>query len=475
MSRFCPECGARLSDPNPKFCPECGTSLKSREAPLVKTVEASAPTQPGRLLPSMHEDVEMKKLSAYELGKRLEAMAAEIFRSMGYSAELRRKVPTRTGSVCEFDVLLERGSRRMAVECKNYDPSRSVGIQELHVFKDKLAESEVYTGTFITNTIFSEEAEKLAASTDTNIDLWNGKELLERYTAHVLGRLGTGADEHMILPLATDFATASNLSLKNRHVIHLFNPMLVYHPYIQVSYRLQARRKDRAGKSHSFSDNGTYFVDALDSDIINRDRGLVANIGGLFRGKEKRLESKEDRMIAEDLMNISPVKKVVLSTSEYKAVVENPSIPIEDAAETVRDYAIRKNTREVSYEQKVKGELVTRTFRFVPAANEVSIHGTKLVHVPQWNMNFEAGRSIFSRRILASSNRTLVDGLAKCSMCAILKKSSIVVCEECGRPLCDKHSYPEGRWLCQDHISNALREQISKKGFFSRLKGGLGQ
>jgi hypothetical protein len=469
--KFCPACGVKLQTTNPRFCHECGASLQESETRSSIPVETAPATQQ----PPVHEDVEMNKMSTYELGRRLELMAATIFRNMGYSVEVRKKVPTRTGSVCEFDVLLVRGPRRMAIECKNYDSSRSVGIQDLHVFKDKLIESEIYSGIFITNTTFSEEAEKLAASNDTNIDLWDGSELRERFTATALGRLGTGVDEHTILPLATDFVTASGLSLKNPHVVHLFNPMLVYHPYIQVSYRLQARRKNSAGKTHRFSDNGTYFVDALDGDIINRDRGLMQDIGGLFKGKELRLASREDKMIAEDLKNTTPVTRPVLSTSEYKAIVEKPSITIEDAGESVRDYAMKKNTQEVRYEVKVKGELKTRTFRFVPSASEVTLHGTKLIHVPQWDMNFEAGRSIFSRRILASSNRTLVDGLAKCAMCTILKKRSVVVCEECGRPLCEKHSYAEGRWLCQDHISNSLREQVRSKGFFSRLKAGSGQ
>jgi uncharacterized Zn finger protein (UPF0148 family) len=470
--KFCPTCGVKLQTGNPKFCTECGTNLQLPTAPTGKTEEA-VPTQPTRISPSGHEDVETRKLSAYELGLRLEAMAADIFGNMGYTTEKRKKVPTRTGSVCEFDVYLERGTRRMAIECKSYDLSRSVGVSDLHVFKDKLNESGIYSGVFITNTIFSEDAEKLATSTDANIDLWDGDLLREKYFAYVLGRPGTGVDQHAVLPLTADFATASHLSLRNRHAVRLFSPVLLYHPYVLVSYRLRARRKDPSGKPHSFSDSGTYFVDAMDGDIINRDTGVMESIGGIFKKKEERLQSREDKMVADDLKNIPPVTKAILSTSDYRVAVEKPSMTNEDAGETVRDYVIKKNKRVVSYQVKVKGELVTRSFQFVPGANEVTIHITRLVHVPKWDLNFEAGRSSFSRRILASSNRTLVDGLAKCSMCTILKKSSVVVCEECGRPLCEKHSYLEGRWLCRDHISNALREQVKSTGLFSRLKTGL--
>ncbi len=470
MSKFCPECGTRLSEPNPKFCPECGANLGHQEARSVETAKVIPPPPSPDTRPLAHEDAEMRKVSAYELGERLEQMAASIFKNLGYSVEVRKKVQTRTGSVCEFDVLLRRGPRTMAIECKNYDVSRAVGIQDLHVFRDKLIQSDIYSGIFITNTTFSDDAVKLATDTDTNIDLWDGAELRERYTATALGRLGTGVDEHTVLPLATDFATATSLSLKNRNVVQLFNPMLVYHPYIQVSYRLQARRKDGARKTHRFSDTGTYFVDALEGDIINRDRGMMASIGDMFKGKEARLSSKEDRMVAEDLKGLPSTTKAVLSTTEYKTVVEKCSFSIEEAAETVKSYAIKKNAQDVSYEMKVKGETVTRTFRFTPEAGEVAIYGTKLIYAPQWNMTFEAGQSIFSRRILASSNRILSDGLAKCNICTLLKKQSVVVCEVCGRPLCDKHSYLEGRYLCMDHISESLRAQVKSKGFFSIFK-----
>ena len=57
-------------------------------------------------------------------------------------------------------------------------------------------------------------------------------------------------------------------------------------------------RKDPTGKSHTITDNGTYFVDALDGEIINRERGVVENIAGLFKKKEERMESKEDKELS---------------------------------------------------------------------------------------------------------------------------------------------------------------------------------
>jgi len=468
--KFCPNCGKPLLTANPKFCHECGTNLEvSEPRPEHAIITVPRPEQP-----QMHVDAEQRQMNAYELGKHFEEKIATIFENEGYTVGIRKKVPTKSTAVCEFDILLERGQTLRAVECKNYQSLKTVGIHELHEFKSKLLDSGIYSGIFVTSTGYSEDAETLASqSTDTHIDLWDRKEVMERLLSTATGRGQFASDEHMVLPLATTFATASNIPLKNRHVVHMFNPKLIYHPYIQVGYRLQARRKDKTGKTHHFGDSGTYFVDGLDGDIINRDWSIATSIGSLLKRKEDRLASREDKMVVEDLRSIPPVTKAILSPSEYKTIVEKPSYTIEEAAETVRDYVIKKNTKDVSYEMKIKGELETRTLHFTPEASEISISSTKLVHTPQWNIDFEAGRSVLSRRILASSNRTLVDGLATCSKCTMLKKPSVAVCEECGRPLCEKHSYNEGRWLCLDHVSAATREEIKSKTLFSRIKSSL--
>ena len=55
------------------------------------------------------------------------------------------------------------------------------------------------------------------------------------------------------------------------------------------------------GKSHAFSDEGTYFVDALDCEITTGEKNIVGNIIGFFKNKEERLSSKEDKLVSEDL------------------------------------------------------------------------------------------------------------------------------------------------------------------------------
>lgn len=473
--KFCPECGVQLPVPAPKFCPECGTNLRTGGVPdstipqIITPRKRYSDTRSAEL--ASESESEPVKLNVYDLGIRLEETAAAIFEKMGYSVKMRQRPPTRSGGAAEIDILLERGNRRKAVECKNYDPSRSVGVSDLRVFKDKLADIGIAAGVFVTNTMFSEDAEKLAES--TGIELWDGDELRGKFFAYAIGRIrNPSLVQDPILPLQIDFGTASSVPLRNSSAVHLFSAVLLYHPYVQVKFRLQARRSDPTGRSHTITDSGTYFVDALDGDIINRERGVLESIGGLFKKKDERLASKEDKMVSEDLERVAPVTKPVLSTSDYQVSVAEAGVTEEEAIKMIKSHVVEKNKQEIDYQIKVRGELETRSIKVVPRLDEVNIRGTRLIYVPKWNLEYEAGQSSFSRRFLASSGRAIEDNLARCSKCTILKKQTVIVCEECGKPLCEKHSYQEGRWLCEDHISNALREQTKGSGLLSRFKLG---
>lgn len=411
------------------------------------------------------------KLNIYNLGVQLEGTSASIFEKMGYTVKTRQRVPTKSGAPAEIDILLERGNRRKAVECKNYDPSRSVGASDLRVFKDKLTDTGIFSGVFVTNTSFSDDAQKLAES--VGMELWDGDELRERFFAYAIGRIrNPSLVQDPILPVQLDFETAKTLTLRNKEEVHLFSSVLLYHPYIQVKYRFQATRSDPRGKSHTISDNGTYYVDALDGDIINAEKGVMQLLGGFLSKKEDRIASREDKMVCEDLEAIGAQTKPVLSTSDYKVSVAEAGVSEGDAVKIVKAHVVEKNRQEVKYDIKIRGEIEERTLSVVPRLKEVSIRGTRLTYVPKWNLEYEAGQSSFSRRFLASSGRPIEDELAKCSKCTLLKKQTVAVCQQCGRTLCEKHAYQEERWLCDDHVSDGLKEQIKGSGFLSKFKFG---
>jgi len=354
--------------------------------------EAVKPIEATRKAASEEEETGPVRLNVYDLGVNLEETVAAIFNRMGYSVETRKRVPTTSGATAEIDILLQRGTRIKAVECKNYDPSRSVGISDLRVFKDKLGDTGIFAGVFVTNSSFSGDSERLAES--TGIELWDGETLREKFFAYAIGRIrNPSLVQDPVLPLCTDFVSASSLSLRNSQYVRLFNAVLLYHPYLEVKYRLQARRSDPTGRAHLVSDDGIYFVDALDGDIINREKTILEGIGGLFKKSEERRQSREDRAVSVDLRNIEPVTKPVLATSDYQVSVAEPEIREADAVKIVRFHVVEKNTRNIDYRIKIRGEPEIRQLKVVPRLKEVNVRGAKLVYVPKWNLEYETGQS----------------------------------------------------------------------------------
>ncbi|MEM4071652.1 MAG: restriction endonuclease [Saccharolobus sp.] len=187
---FCPNCGKPVQN-DMKFCPYCGTKLQSIGNVSPATI-SQQPIQPP-IVPSqltqqpIEEDLKPIKLNIYDLGEQLENTTASIFEKMGYSVEKRKRVTTKISRTTEIDIILTSCIRKIAVECKNYDPSRSVGIQDMRVFKDKLSDISIASGIFVTNTYFSEGTQKLAES--TGIELWDGKKLHEKFYAYAIGRM----------------------------------------------------------------------------------------------------------------------------------------------------------------------------------------------------------------------------------------------------------------------------------------------
>ena len=182
------------------------------------------------------------------------------------------------------------------------------------------------------------------------------------------------------------------------------------------------------------------------------------------------MESKEDKIVSEDLLSINPVSQTVMRTTDYDVTVAEASITEEEAIKIIKALAIEKNTQDVDYKIKIRGEWETRSLRVVPKQKEVSIRGQKLVYVPKWDLQYESGQRNFEKRSIASSGREVTNTFARCEACALLKKSPIVLCESCGMLLCEKHSYQEaGKWLCKDHISDSSKEEAKGKGFLSKL------
>jgi hypothetical protein len=477
---FCFNCGKELPAPDAKFCPNCGQAQ-----PMAKVVEqhvASKPAETSSVMDfdkastaSDEETLEQPRPRAFELGVKLEETVANIFEKMGYSVQRRVRPATKTGATAEIDVLLSRGNRRLAVECKNYDESRAVGVSELRNFMNKLQDTGIMSGVFVTTSVFSSDAEQFAES--TGIEIWDKEKLLEKFYAFAIGRIvNPSLLNDPVLPVLYNFESASTITLRNPRKVQLFSKVLFYHPYFIIKYRLHMVRKDPSGRIHKLGDEGSAIVDALDGEIINKERGVLGIVSGLFRSKEERLESKEDKLVTQDLLQINASKETILKTSDYEVNVAEPALSDIDAAKIVKGYVIEKNTQNVRYEPKGRnndsllGMLDKPSLKVVPRPSEIEIRGIKMVYVPKWDLQFESGNTTFQRRILASSGKVIEDGLANCRKCALLHRTTVAVCDTCGIPLCEKHVYNEGeRWVCEEHAPESTKEAGKGKGLFGRL------
>ena len=469
---YCHNCGKELPSPDVKFCPYCGA-----QQIIQQNVSNVQPPKTSAESVNENEVFEIPKPKIYDLGIQLENTTATIFEKMGYVVQKRVRLPTRTSAVAEIDLILTRGNRRIAVECKNYKEDTSVGVGELRKFKNKMEDVDIASGKFVTNTLFSDESKQFADS--TGIELWDGINLREKFFAMAIGRLNNPSlITDPILPIRVSFLDASSIKIKNSNSVHLFNKTLLFHPYFLVKYRLHMNRKDPTGKVHKINEDGEVIIDYLDGDIINKEKSMLESVtsvvSGMFK-KEERLESMEDNFVVKDLMNITPIKETILKTSDYDISSLEPQLSDSEAIKIVKGYVIKKNTINISYEQKKENQslidaLNKPSIKVVPKVNEIEIRGTKLVYVPKWDLEFESGENTFRRKLLASSHSIIIDAIAKCRLCVFPKRDTIYVCEDCGKPLCEKHVYQEGsRWLCEDHISQTMKDSIKGQSVFGKL------
>ena len=159
---FCWNCGAEVERTEAKFCLKCGVSLSSRDT----TVTSSRPEQQvdvGTERVGEQGPTPTVRVNTYRLGKHFEENVASIFERMGYQVEMRHHFREMGGA--EFDLLLTRGKRKVADECKNYDESRDVGIKEIRDFMGKLEQIKIVSGIFVAATLFSDPAKEYANST----------------------------------------------------------------------------------------------------------------------------------------------------------------------------------------------------------------------------------------------------------------------------------------------------------------------
>ncbi len=469
--KFCPECGSQLQIETAKFCPSCGFNLltanqqssnqlqKSASEAKEDIEESPIPSEPITVTTEGEERIdEEKPMSTYTLGTRLEELTEKILQNMGYSTRRRQHLSDSGGAKHEIDIYATKGSRVRAVECKNYDPSRAVGIKELRDFHSKLAALKIRDALFVTNTTFSSESEKFATS--RNIMLWDGDELRERFFSMTLGRLGSGDQTtlELALPVNMTYEEISRLELANPELTKS-QAGLVMHPYYKFEWKVDIVRFDNARGKHRVTVSDVFVVDALDGEIINPKETITSKLSGLFKKSDEKLAMKEGKQIAEDVIAMKPESKYrVFQTSEYNVSIVKPTVKSQNAQKTVIQQVIEDTRKEEDYEVRTKYGKETKKILLIAKPSEVIIKKASLIYVPKWNVDIESGQVTFMRKALAASKTVLVDTIAHCPRhlsigdTQLVKKQTYAICELCGGAFCKDHVFlVDGKFYCEEH------------------------
>lgn len=490
---FCVHCGKEVPD-GAKFCQHCGGSLhqasvKTESSPQAAQAVTVSPPRASQETEIVADETgeEKPRLDIHELGVKLEEITAQVTQAMGYKTELRQRLEDKMGSKHEIDILATRGSSIIAIECKNFGDNRSVGIEHIRNFESKLRALKMKNGYFVTNSRFSQDAEDFAEN--SGIKLWDGAVIREKFFTYTIGRLKPAEQVSFdyALPPKTSYSEATRIAdLANTGSIRPSQITLTFRPYFRVHYRLNASRIDPVKEKHSVREDGDLIVDGITGEIINLPKTAVGKLlsmaSGLLKKGEEREASKLDKIVTEDLLSNTPTRShIETQTTDYLISKLKPEISDKAAVKTVAANVVERNTRDEHYEVRVgRDKIEKRKFTITPKLSEVSAK-VFLIHVPVWDIEFESGQSIYSRRIVASSDRVLSDSLVHCpehsQLGGIRRVSPKAVCEVCGRLGCEKHilTSTDGHYFCYEHAPPELRPteaKEEKKGFGFKLPFG---
>jgi len=448
MPNVCQNCGEKLPSPNPNFCPNCGASLKEQASlalPVEVIEKAEAETQ----------------TAIYELGEKLEECVEKILATKGYETERRVRLSGSSGVSHEIDVLARKGKIIRIVECKNW--KHPVGKEVIQKLNDTLRDlGSKLNGIVASYVGFTEDARNLAEH--YGVELWEPDYLMREFFAVSVGRAkeakcGETIKVENALQMRFNFLRASEIKLQNKDKITA-KGTLSYHPYYIVAYSYFAKFKDPTKKVHTFKDSGKIFIDGLNGAVLNppplKDMQTVSQrLKGLI-SKEGREESRRNKKIIEELEMSILANYEVKSGEDYEVRLFQPVISKRSIAKSAIDYIVQKNTIDIKYTPKSHDEVFpeVKVITYTPKIRDINIKSVTIVHVPKWEINYEAFNKTYAREVLAFSGTVLGDTLKYCPKhIGFLKKETIGICEVCGQALCSEHisQCPIcGKWLCED-------------------------
>lgn len=461
--KFCPECGKDLKGSS-KFCPECGFNLSSvTQNKLEPISEKSSPTSD-----EYEEYEEPVKRTTRELGNNLEEEVGRIFKNRGYETMLRQKLRgLKSNQLNEIDILAKRGKVTVAIECKNYNDDRKVGIAEIRDFVGKLDDLGLNRGYFVTTSDFSTDAAGWAEHnpSEAQLELWDGSTFMEQYKSTVLGRNGVKVTqiENCIEPQSS-MEDYTQLALKNPEDVIVRRQELIFHPFYIVSFDFSENFKTPDKKIHAAHNSGEYFVDGLSSEIIyHKDEN-----GYVFSTSDD-----EEKQFVHDIETFEAKSNLPIIERAGLTIKKNdPAISPKDAEFKARSQIRKDNMYKVPYEVRVSREEVeTRDYPYVPNSNQIRIK-SRLVYVPKVEIEFESKEYTYLRIIFPASEIWIKDEIAKCRH-FMRTKDTFAVCDVCGIAKCEKDIViDESKELCycKKHIPEEIKEKSKGDSFTGKVK-----
>lgn len=477
MPKFCHNCGKPVNVEDAKFCIECGASFieKSNEEIKVNTNESAVISKKEikteiETEPTVNEN--MSPLSNKDLGNKLEAFTAEILEAEGFSVKKNERRRLDSNSMAEWDIIaikkLKDKTLTRIVECKNY--GNSVQREKIDAFIGKLSSfSEIKNpNALFVSQSFSSGARSQAEN--NNIELWDIKDLTDRYVLTKIGRHGNQQKEINLpyaLPLLIDYTKITNIELKNSEKVSVNRAKLFWRPFYTIKYSVNVSKSDPSGKSHTVKDDGICYIDAQYGEVLNlptpKENDTLFDIFPNIKFKD----SEEDLFLKE-LKHEPDHDYRIPMTDEYQSIQIDSKISKHIAKENAINSIIYINTKTFNYEVKEKRRKSddfnfefpeTRDFTIVPKKGDITIKETKIVHVPKWDIEFISGETIYRREVIGHKGTIISDSISHCPQHKIIglelfKKNTLAVCETDGKALCKDHVFQCPtckKWNCDEH------------------------
>lgn len=480
---FCPECGTKSLVAQPKFCFACGTRL------YIDDKSTDINTEIPAVSPDSVSQQECPLSPTHVFGIRLEEMVERILRSRGYTTERRKKIQGRSGAFHELDLYARSSRGVLAVECKNYDESRIIGIKELRDLYSKTIEiGGINEVIFVTTSEFSSESNTYAAQ--YNISLWDGKRLREEFFKLNLGRVPTNSEETVIekmLPLSVSFENASRFEVMNDRALSSMEATLLLKPYYIVDCTVETRKFFK-----SFQTGGLFIIDAINKDlttvkthrsilkslsmsknivdeskeliddakqIISESGEVIADIKNMFKPKDKPakasgevipdLRLQEKSQIISDLTLLRPQEQTVIQ-SGGKYIIEklSPKISNSDAEQIIFEHIKKQNNLQFEKVTSTKSRSAIR-------------------YIPKWLVKFKTISNLYIREILATSKKVIMDDTLFCQSDSHANQSAYpidkrrAICEVCGKIFCRFHILRSNElYVCEQHQKGNIPQSL---------------